>query len=326
MNLLQKFFELQAQLNQKIGIPDLTQLDASEQQKWLLRMTRAISQETAELVDCAPWKWWAKYQTFDLQNARVEVIDLLHFLISTMMIVGITPENLMELYEAKHAVNVQRQEAGYTEKTEDCKHIEPAVGLAVANLDGIKTTKLELPSTPEATPEATPEVPPEVTPEVPGCPDHPKYGGERPPRTGCKVCLALYETKKAQRPVKGVASPKAPKVGTPAPTGGCPDHKRYTGQRRARVKCVHCDRIYDELHAATTTPAAKPEAQPAEPATQPVAKPPAPAKPKVVAPPAPVVGTGICPKHTTYTGAKPPPYRCPKCWKHWKTALKAKAT
>jgi hypothetical protein len=35
-----------------------------------------MSQEIAELTDSVPWKWWAKYQKFDPQNARVEVVDL----------------------------------------------------------------------------------------------------------------------------------------------------------------------------------------------------------------------------------------------------------
>ena len=46
----------------------------------MLNYTRAMQQEMAELIDSVPWKWWAKYQKFDEQNARVEVVDLFHFL------------------------------------------------------------------------------------------------------------------------------------------------------------------------------------------------------------------------------------------------------
>ena len=46
-----------------------------------LNYVRAMQQELAELTDSVPWKWWAKYQEFDKQNAKVEIVDLFHFLI-----------------------------------------------------------------------------------------------------------------------------------------------------------------------------------------------------------------------------------------------------
>lgn len=121
---LNELFELQELLNRKAGVPDLTKLTPHEQQSWLLKYTRAMSQELAELIDCVPWKWWAKYQTFDTQNAKIEIIDLLHFLISLCMIMRISPDDLVDLYKAKHRVNMQRQDAGYAVKLEhDCRHI-----------------------------------------------------------------------------------------------------------------------------------------------------------------------------------------------------------
>jgi dimeric dUTPase (all-alpha-NTP-PPase superfamily) len=83
-----------------------------------------MNQEIAELTDSVPWKWWAKYQAFDVQNCRVEVVDLLHFLISTAQVLGMTADDIFTAYTKKHAVNVQRQENGYTEKDEqDSRHI-----------------------------------------------------------------------------------------------------------------------------------------------------------------------------------------------------------
>ncbi|ACD84319.1 dUTPase [Candidatus Methylacidiphilum infernorum] len=120
---LDRIFELQEKLNLKIGV-DPKSMDQQSKMQWLLNYTRAISQELAELVDCIPWKWWAKYQKLDLQNARVEVVDLLHFLISTAQLLGMTPEDLFEAYSKKHLVNIQRIEGGYHSKDEeDCRHI-----------------------------------------------------------------------------------------------------------------------------------------------------------------------------------------------------------
>ncbi len=115
---LDEIFTLQKQLNQRIGV-DTDALDEAGQREWVLNYTRAMSQELAELVDSVPWKWWAKYQTFDLQNARVEVVDLLHFLVSLAQVLGLTAEDVHRLYTAKHQVNVQRQDRGYAEKDEN---------------------------------------------------------------------------------------------------------------------------------------------------------------------------------------------------------------
>jgi dimeric dUTPase (all-alpha-NTP-PPase superfamily) len=83
-----------------------------------------MQQELAELVDSVPWKWWAKYQKFDAQNARVEVVDLFHFLVSLAQTLGMSAEDVYQAYVKKNQVNHQRQETGYVKKDEaDSKHI-----------------------------------------------------------------------------------------------------------------------------------------------------------------------------------------------------------
>jgi dimeric dUTPase (all-alpha-NTP-PPase superfamily) len=78
----------------------------------------------AELIDSVPWKWWAKYQKFDRQNARVEVVDLFHFLISLAQVLGMSSEDVFHAYVKKNEVNFQRQDAGYVVKDEaDSRHI-----------------------------------------------------------------------------------------------------------------------------------------------------------------------------------------------------------
>lgn len=117
---LEAIFDLQKSLNARIGVDtDAIQANPEEQVKWLLNYCRAIQQETAELTDSVPWKWWAKYQTFDVQNARVEVVDLLHFLVSSAQVLGMDAEDLFRMYAAKHAVNHARQDAGYAKKDAD---------------------------------------------------------------------------------------------------------------------------------------------------------------------------------------------------------------
>lgn len=122
-DLLKDMFEKQAELNRRIGV-DVEALSESERATWVLNYCRALSQETAELTDSVPWKWWAKYQTFDRQNARVEVVDLFHFLISLAQVLGMSAEDVHRAYCEKNKVNHDRQDSGYTEKDEDdSRHI-----------------------------------------------------------------------------------------------------------------------------------------------------------------------------------------------------------
>lgn len=120
---LRELFRMQKALNERIGV-FTDQMDEAEKTKWILNYTRAMSQELAELTDSVPWKWWAKYQNFDAQNARVEVVDLFHFLISLAQVLGMSADDLFNAYVKKNEVNFKRQETGYGEKDHsDSKHI-----------------------------------------------------------------------------------------------------------------------------------------------------------------------------------------------------------
>ncbi|HAO66057.1 dUTPase [Verrucomicrobia bacterium] len=120
---LRELFRMQKALNERIGVQTESM---SEEQKteWVLNYCRAMNQELAELTDSVPWKWWAKYQEFDEQNARVEVVDLFHFLISMAQVLGMSADDVFQAYLKKNEVNFKRQESGYTEKDQsDSKHI-----------------------------------------------------------------------------------------------------------------------------------------------------------------------------------------------------------
>ena len=123
MDKLEEIFRMQDGLNQRIGV-HLPPPTDEEKAKWVLNYTRALQQETAELIDSVPWKWWAKYQKFDEQNAKVEVVDLFHFLVSLAQTLGMTADDVYQAYLKKNAVNFQRQASGYVKKDEtDSKHI-----------------------------------------------------------------------------------------------------------------------------------------------------------------------------------------------------------
>lgn len=140
-DILVRIFELQRQFNLQVGL-DTNLLDdfvnkapfpdvhaMKERDIWLGRMHLAMTQELAEFRDSIPWKWW-KAQELDLQNAKVEAIDLMHFLVSIFQLLGMTPDDVLRVYEKKMEVNLARQAKGYgtNPNTEggatDCKHIQ----------------------------------------------------------------------------------------------------------------------------------------------------------------------------------------------------------
>lgn len=120
---LRELFRMQRALNERIGVHTYDMSD-EDKTRWTLNYCRAMSQEIAELTDSVPWKWWAKYQKFDEQNARVEVVDLFHFLISLAQVLGMSADDVFQAYVKKNEVNFKRQESGYTAKDhDDSRHI-----------------------------------------------------------------------------------------------------------------------------------------------------------------------------------------------------------
>lgn len=135
--MLSKIFMMQADLNdyvfKKNGIVDnhgktLTmsaifngandnQLKVNElSNRWLGNYSRAMREEINELDADLLWKWWSRDE-IDLQNIRVELIDILHFLVSAMICAGLTAEKVFDVYQQKHSVNLDRQDSGYNMKS-----------------------------------------------------------------------------------------------------------------------------------------------------------------------------------------------------------------
>lgn len=88
--------------------------------QWLARYSKAMREELDELDRELLWKWWSKDKV-DIQNIRVELIDILHFLISSMICAGLSADKVFDIYKQKHAVNRARQDSDYSRltKTED---------------------------------------------------------------------------------------------------------------------------------------------------------------------------------------------------------------
>lgn len=129
--MLGELFRQQAELNKRTGFdPDALRenFDPQVAGQWLNNYLTAMSSELEELRDCTFWKHWCqeakegkRFYLHNLQNARVEVIDMLFFWMSLAQCVGLNAEDVVRLYEQKLKINHTRQDTDYSmaNKTED---------------------------------------------------------------------------------------------------------------------------------------------------------------------------------------------------------------
>ena len=146
-DMLKKIFEMQTELNDYVFSKNHLADNAGAQltmaaifsateagklkvndlpNQWLSNYSKAIREEINELDADLLWKWWSKDE-IDMQNIRVELIDVLHFLVSAMICAGLTPEKVFDVYRQKHAVNLNRQDTNYSKNSkteEDNKNIK----------------------------------------------------------------------------------------------------------------------------------------------------------------------------------------------------------
>lgn len=127
--MLRELFERQAELNRRIGF-DPAELrrnfDPLKAGEWINNYLMAMNNELEELRDCTYWKHWCaeakagrRFELHNLQNARVEVIDMLFFWISLAQCVGLDADDVMDLYRQKLQVNHQRQSDNYSMSGKD---------------------------------------------------------------------------------------------------------------------------------------------------------------------------------------------------------------
>jgi len=136
---LEDIWPLQAALNARVGIDTvgigrrLVEAEASgmlpeaggvrlEAGRALKNYLDALASECHELTDCLSWKHWYKearegrqYELRDVQNARVEAVDLLFFWISVCQLLGLEPQDVCRLYEKKLAINHRRRDEDRTQ-------------------------------------------------------------------------------------------------------------------------------------------------------------------------------------------------------------------
>ena len=81
----------------------------------------ALVDELHELLGEIGWKPWAKSRHINLEAARGEFIDALHFMGNLALVLGLDDsDQIMYLYHEKHIKNAKRQEEGYDGVSTKC--------------------------------------------------------------------------------------------------------------------------------------------------------------------------------------------------------------
>lgn len=93
----------------------------------------ALTDELHEMLAEMGWKPWAKSRHINLEAARGEAIDALHFLLNIFLGLGMDAEAVKLAYDNKHKKNAKRQEEGYDGVSTKC----PGCGRALDD-DAVK--------------------------------------------------------------------------------------------------------------------------------------------------------------------------------------------
>lgn len=100
--------------------------------EWVKNYCLAMKKEIEEAEELLPWKWWSKETIGEkafpnlskeqrVKMLQIELIDILHFLLSAMICTGMNAEQVHDLYVKKLKVNIERQINNYNtaNKTEE---------------------------------------------------------------------------------------------------------------------------------------------------------------------------------------------------------------
>jgi dimeric dUTPase (all-alpha-NTP-PPase superfamily) len=112
---LEEIFDLQFKMNMRVvdNYASVCQWKSpATSYDWAFKYGIAMNQELSEYFDSFPWKWWSKDNNIDLDNAKIEVVDMLHLLVSMAQVCGMSAQDLFDLYTKKNGVNHDRQNIG----------------------------------------------------------------------------------------------------------------------------------------------------------------------------------------------------------------------
>ena len=106
---LAAIFELQR------GLSEVMKLDRYPKnlEDKISALCTAIIHEAVELQRTTNWKWWKTPISFNVNEAKEELIDIWHFVVQASLELGLTPDDILKEYKKKNEINRERQRIGY---------------------------------------------------------------------------------------------------------------------------------------------------------------------------------------------------------------------
>ncbi|MFR5062423.1 MAG: dUTPase [Christensenellales bacterium] len=106
MDKLDKIFEMQAALDGYIA--ENRNLEFTDDE-WVQKKCLAMISEISELLCEVNFKWWKNKKELDYKAIKEEMVDILHFLVGMSVNVGMTSDEMFEIYYSKNKENFDRQ-------------------------------------------------------------------------------------------------------------------------------------------------------------------------------------------------------------------------
>lgn len=84
-------------------------LENITREEWIQKEVLAMLSELSELLDEVNWKWWKNKKEVNEDTLKEEIVDILHFFVSTCIKSGMDADELYKRYLAKNEENFKRQ-------------------------------------------------------------------------------------------------------------------------------------------------------------------------------------------------------------------------
>ncbi|TCM89630.1 dUTPase-like protein [Paenibacillus sp. BK033] len=108
---LTQLFTMQKALDERITQERTIEKTTDE---WVIGITLAMESEIDEIRREVNWKWWKNPKRINTPALQEEIIDMWHFLISLSDKVGLTADDVYEIYTRKNSENHARQDGTST--------------------------------------------------------------------------------------------------------------------------------------------------------------------------------------------------------------------
>jgi len=111
-NMLDEMMRLQKSFGKKFV--DFDNLSVEEKERWTKEFIICCLDELSEILNCTNHRHW-KTPIYPINEIEIkyEIIDLLHFVLSLMLVWGMSPEEVFSVYVTKNRENNDRQKRGY---------------------------------------------------------------------------------------------------------------------------------------------------------------------------------------------------------------------